>query len=310
MIAAVALAWIFPDLGAKGSPLHPELINKFGVALVFFMSGLLLSFDSLKSGAMRWQLHLLIQLSTFAMFPLFGVAIYYATKGSVPADLSLGLFFLCALPSTVSSSVAMTAAARGNVAVAVFNATLSSILGIFITPVLVSYLFENSGYQMDIVKVILDLVKWLLLPLMLGQVVRPFLGVWATRNKRYLNRFDRIIILILIYTSFCDSVKWGVWEGHGSAVINTFIIALALFVIAVSIMWSICNYFGFSVADRAAVVFCGSKKSLATGVPMAQLMFAAHPGLSMILLPIMIYHPLQLLLCGPIASRWASRPAD
>lgn len=308
MVAAVFLAWLFPDPGAQGGSMHPEILNKAGVALIFFLHGLLLSFSNLKEGVMRWRLHLIVQLSTFLMFPLFGFIVYYACKSFLPADLCLGFFFLCALPSTVSSSVAMTAAAKGNVPVAVFNATISSIIGIFITPLWLTFVFNSHGHGLPIAGVIIDLVKWLLVPLIVGQLLRPLLGAFALKHKKYVNRVDRATILLLIYTSFCDSMKWGVWTGHGiSMLLSSFAIVAILFFLTISVMIATCKYMGLGNADKAAVVFCGTKKGLAMGVPMGRLIFAGNPGLSLILLPIMLYHPLQLLICGPLANRWAKR---
>src|SRR4051812_437420 len=183
MIAATGLAWAFPGPGASGGWLHPELLTKIGVAVIFFLHGVALSFDALKAGTLRWPLHLVVQSSTFLLFPLLGLALNVALGEHVSPELKLGLFFLCALPSTVSSSVALTAAARGNVAGAVFNATLSSLLGIFLTPLWIALVLNTRGHALPIGPVILDLVRWLLLPLVLGQVCRPWLGAGVARHR-------------------------------------------------------------------------------------------------------------------------------
>lgn len=309
MLAAVLLAWLFPEPGAQGGWLHPELLVKLGVALVFFLHGVALATDALKAGASRWKLHLVVQGTTFLFFPLLGLALMPLGGHLIPADLQMGFFFLCALPSTVSSSVAMTAAAKGNVAAAVFNATLSSLLGIALTPLWMTFV-PHQGTMPPLGGVILDLMLWLLLPLMLGQLSRPLLGGWASRNKPLIHVLDRGTILLLLYTSFCDSVQWGVWTGHSPLLlIETLLAVLALFFIVLWFTQALCHRLGFDHADKVAAVFCGSKKSLAQGVPMAQLMFAGNPALGMILLPIMLYHPLQLLICGVLAGRWAKQSA-
>src|SRR5882724_3657350 len=159
MVAATALAWAFPAPGAGGGWLHPEILTKAGIALIFFLHGLALSFDALKAGTLRWPLHLLVQSSTFLIFPLLGLALNAALGDHVGPELKLGLFYLCALPSTVSSSVAMTGAARGNVAGAVFNATLSSLLGVFLTPLWIAVVLRTSGHAPSIGPVIWDLVR-------------------------------------------------------------------------------------------------------------------------------------------------------
>ena len=308
MAIAVALAWLFPDPGASGGWLHPELLTKLGVALIFFLHGVSLSFAALKEGTMRWPLHLVVQSCTFLVFPLVGLALLWLAGGRVAPDLRLGFFFLCALPSTVSSSVALTAAARGNVPAAVFNATLSSLIGVFVTPLWIGWMLKSGGTTMPMGDVVLDLVIWLVLPLVAGQLLRPLLGAWAARNKQRINVVDRLTILLLVYTSFCDSVKRGVWSSHGMGpVLATIAASLILFAVVFSVASLLCDALHFSPPDRIAAVFCGSKKTLASGVPMAQLIFAGRPGMGLILLPIMIYHPLQLLICGALANRWARR---
>src|SRR3954471_14870792 len=178
MVAATALAWAVPSPGAAGGWLHPELVTKAGVALIFFLHGLALSFAALRAGALNWRLHALVQSCTFFVFPLIGLALHAMLNGHIAADLALGLFFLCALPSTVSSSVAMTATAHGNVAGAVFNATLSSLLGIVLTPLWVAWVMKTTGEPQPIGPVVLDLLRWLVLPLAVGQCLRPWFGAW------------------------------------------------------------------------------------------------------------------------------------
>jgi len=307
LLAVVVLAWLFPSPGAKGGFLHPEVLNKAGVALVFFLNGLTLSFAALRAGTLLWRLHLVVQLSTYVLFPVLGLVVYFAGAW-LDSSLRLGLFYLCALPSTVSSSVAMTAAARGNVPAAVFNATLSSLLGVVLTPLWLSFVLGATGSGLPLGKVILDLVLWLVLPLTLGQLSRPLLGELAARHKKRLNLVDRGTILVLVYTSFCDSFEAGVFLSQGPlALVLTVAVSFVLLfaVLGVTSQWS--RWLGFPEEDRIAAIFCGSKKTLASGVPMARLIFGQHPGLSMILLPIMIYHPLQLLVCTWLAGKWARR---
>ena len=308
MIVAITLACLFPTPGAKGGALHPEILVKAGVALIFFLHGVALSFDKLKAGTLRWPLHLIVQGGTFVFFPLLGWILLKLFGRFLPTDLGIGFFFLCALPSTVSSSVAMTAAARGNVPVAVFNATLSSLIGIFLTPLWIGLVIGTSGGSLPLGKVILDLILWLLLPIVVGQLVRPVLGKWAQNHKPLINNVDKTTILLLVYTSFCDSVVDGVWTKNGASVLlPAFVGAFVLFIIVFGTMRAVCARAKIAPADSAAVIFCGTKKTLASGVPMAHLIFGANPGLGLILLPILIYHPLQLAICGWLASRWARR---
>lgn len=306
MVAATGLAWLFPGPGSAGGWMHPDLLTKGGIALIFFLHGVALSFAALKAGTLRWPLHLVVQVCTFLLFPLLGLALMFALRGKISAELNLGFFYLCALPSTVSSSVALTAAARGNVAAALFNATLSSLLGVFLTPLWVAFVLKTSGHAQPLGPVILDLVKWLVVPLVLGQLCRPLFAKWASQNKSRINSADRATILVLVYTSFCDSFKDGVWSQHGWATVALVLaVATLLFTVVMSVTKAASRGLGFNREDRIAAMFCGSKKTLASGVPMARLIFAGHPGIGLILLPIMIYHPLQLVICGVLAKRWA-----
>jgi sodium/bile acid cotransporter 7 len=308
MIFATFLAWAFPHPGASGGWMHPEFVTKAGVALIFFLHGLMLSFAALRAGALNWRLHLLVQCCTFLLFPLIGLALNAAFSGRIAFELALGLFFLCVLPSTVSSSVAMTATARGNVAGAVFNATLSSLIGIVLTPLWITWAMKTTGEAQPIMPVILDLLRWLVLPLAMGQALRPWLGTWALRHKQRLGVVDRLAILLLVYTSFCDSFKQGVWSGNGAGqLVILSLVCAALFGFVMLLTAAATRALGFNREDRIAAMFCGSKKTLASGIPMAKLIFGAHPGLGLILLPIMIYHPLQLIICGLLAQRWGKQ---
>ncbi|HEY0469719.1 MAG TPA: bile acid:sodium symporter family protein [Polyangiaceae bacterium] len=310
MCLAVVLAWLLPDPGAKGGSLHPEILNKLGVSLIFFLHGLTLSFAALGAGARNWRLHLLVQACTFVLCPLLGLLLLALIGGHLAVDLRTGLFFLCSLPSTVSSSVALTATAKGNVPAAVFNATLSSLLGVLLTPLWLSVVLGAAGQALPIGSVILDLLKWLVLPLFIGQLLRPLLGAFATRHKARISVLDRLTILLLVYTSFCDSVKDGVWHAGGSALLVSALASIVLLAATMLIVWRVSRALDFALADRIVALFCGSKKTLASGVPMARLIFGAHPGLGIILLPIMLYHPLQLVVGGWLAGRFArSTPA-
>jgi len=307
MVLVIILADLLPAPGAHGGILHPELLTKLGIALIFFLNGATLSFNALKDGIMRWRLHLIIQGATFVLFPLIGLTFLAIAGRWISPDLQLGFFYLCALSSTVSSSVAMTSAARGNVPVAVFNATLSSLIGIVVTPLWMSLLLKTSGHHLDVMGVFIDLFKWMVLPMVIGQLLRPVIGAWLHRHKKLTQMADRGTILLLVYTSFCDSFALNIWGTTSPLIMVSVMVAtLALFFGVLLLLWALCDRTSIAPAFRAAVVFCGTKKSLATGVPMASLIFAGHAsGLGLILLPIMIYHPLQLLICTPLASRWA-----
>ena len=311
MLAAVALGFLWPAPGASGGWLQPEWLNRLGVALVFFLNGLGLSLAALRDGALRWRAHLLIQACTFVLFPLLGVGLLLATHGWMSPELQTGFFYLCALPSTVSSSVALTVAARGHVPVAVFNATLSSLIGIVITPLWMAWMLGRAGAQFPVGPVVRDLVLWVMLPLLAGQAARTRLAGWAAGHKPLVQKVDRITLLLLIYTSFADSVQQGIWSRYGLLpAAETLIGSTLLFIVVLAVVNRLAGWAGMAQTERIAVVFCGSKKTLAAGVPMAHLIFGAHPALGLILMPLMIYHPLQLAIGGMLAQRWGQRLAD
>jgi sodium/bile acid cotransporter 7 len=308
MISAVILATLAPDWGRTGGLLHGDRAADIGIAVVFFLHGLGISLTSLRNGMSRWKVHLFVQLCTFAVFPLVWIVAYAVVGRWLPQGLALGFCYLCALPSTVSSSVAMTGLARGNVPAAIFNATLSSLLGIVMTPLLVAAFTGVEGQGMSLWESVLGIARLLLLPLVLGQVLRPFLHAWHTRHKKFTNLLDRWVILMLVYTAFCDSVASGLWRHNGIGVLAIALAGAAAFLALVLALstWS-ARRLAFPVEDEITAVFCGSKKTMASGVPMAKLLFGAHPSLGLILLPIMLYHQLQLFVCSVLASRYAAR---
>ncbi|RFO97627.1 bile acid:sodium symporter [Rhodoferax lacus] len=308
MVLVVALAFVWPGPGAQGGFLHPDVLNKVGIALVFFLNGLGLPLAALREGVSRWRVHLLVQLSTFLLFPLLGLALIKVSDGWMAPDLQLGFFYLCALPSTVSSSVALTAAARGNVPVALFNATLSSLIGVVLTPLWMAWAMGHEGTAFEVGPVVVNLLVWVVLPLVAGQAARPWLQHWAARHKPRLQIVDRVTILMLVYTSFSDSVQQGIWHSYGwTVLLQTVLLGSALFFVVLGLTNLVSRRMGLPDEDRIAAVLCGSKKTLASGVPMAHLIFGANPALGLILIPIMIYHPLQLAICGVLAQHWAAR---
>jgi sodium/bile acid cotransporter 7 len=308
MISAVALASLFPGIGRSGGPLHGDALGDAGVFLVFLFHGLGLSAASLRSGMSRWRLHAVVQVFTFGVFPLLGVALSALLGGWLPPYLLLGFLYLCALPSTISSSVALTGVARGNVPGAIFNATLSSLLGIFLTPFLVGLASRTTGYALPLGEAMKNLAILLLLPFALGQALRPVLGRWFTRWKQHISAFDKGVILLLVHVAFCDSVAAGLWTDYGAGTLALAVAGAAL-VLAIVLVLSTAaaRALRLDKEDEIAAVFCGSKKTLASGVPMAKLLFGAHPGIGLIVLPIMFYHQLQLFVCAVLAQRYARR---
>ena len=312
MISAVILATLFPDFGRRGGTMRADVASNVGIFLVFLFHGIGLSTESMKKGLANWRLHLMVQTMTYVAFPVLWLGINALFGRFVPEYLMLGFLYLCALPSTISSSVAMTAIGKGNVPGAIFNATLSSLLGIFLTPLIISLALQTSGGQgLSLVDAMINIAVLLLLPFVLGQALRPVIGKWFSRYKKYINNFDKGVILMLVYASFCDSVKGGLWTnyGLGTIALTMFGAAVILFIV-LGVSTFTARRLGFSKEDEVAAVFCGSKKTLASGVPMAKLLFGAHPGLGVIVLPIMFYHQIQLFTCSILAERYARRTQE
>ena len=308
MVLATLLAYFFPTFGATGGAMHAEWVVNIGIFVVFFLHGVNLSGEQIRHGLKNTRLHLMVQGFTFGVFPLIWLISHWLVGSHVPALLMLGFLYLCALPSTISSSVALTGSAGGNVPAAILNASLSSVLGVVLTPLLVSLVVGRGAGGIDLGSTLLDLCLMLLLPLVLGQVLRRWLAGFFGRYKRYTNVIDKLVILLLVYAAFCNSMVSGIWQQQGNGLLLS--AALGSAILLAIILWMTtrtARALQFSNADEIAAVFCASKKSLAAGVPMAALIFGNNPGLGLILLPIMIYHPLQLIVCSILAERYASR---
>ena len=308
MFALILIASINPEIGKTDGLLQINKISNIGIALVFFLHGLGLSFQKLKQGLTTWRVHILVQLTTYIVFPLIFFIGNYMFGEYIDKGLLLGLCYLCALPSTVSSSVAMTAIGKGNIPAAIFNATISGLIGIVATPFLIALFVGFSGEGISFETAVIGIAKLLLLPLVLGQLTRPFLESLHNRYKAITNSTDRIVILMLIFSAFSDSVSSGLWRNNGLGMIALVLLGVSalLYIVLVLTTW-ISRRLNFNTEDEIAAVFCGSKKTLASGIPMAKLIFGNHPALGLIMLPIILYHQVQLIICSILANKYANR---
>ena len=308
MVVAIILAILTPNLGRSGGLIHLDQLTGIGVAVVFFLHGLGLSPKAIKAGVSNWRLHVFIQLATFLCYPLIWVVFGSTFLAYMPPSLAFGFCYLFVLPSTISSSVAMTSIGKGNVAGAVFNASLSSILGVFLTPLLIQLFMGYEGVELDLMESVISISKLLLLPMIVGQLLRPLLLATAEKHKSVVNKVDKYVILMIVYNAFCDSVANGIWQEFSFTLLATsFVICTMVLLIMVhSIQWS-ARRSRFDLPDEVAAVFCGTKKTLAAGIPMAKVIFANDPTLGMILLPIMLYHPIQIFYCAILANRYAKQ---
>jgi sodium/bile acid cotransporter 7 len=303
--ATVVIASLFPAIGQAGQILH--LVTTFAIALLFFLHGARLSREAVMAGALHWRLHLTVLAATFVLFPLIGLALRHALVGVLPESLLIGLLFLCLLPSTVQSSIAFTSIAHGNVAAAVCSASLSNFVGIFLTPALVALLLNlKGGVSLDAVGAI---VLQLLAPFLAGHFLRPWIGAFVARHRAALGFVDRGSILLVVYLAFSEAVANGLWHVIGAGDLFKLLIVCAGLLAAVLLATAFAaRRLGFNRADEIVIVFCGSKKSLASGVPMAGVLFPlAQVG--MVVLPLMLFHQVQLMVCAALARRYAAADA-
>ncbi|WP_416797609.1 bile acid:sodium symporter family protein [Ciceribacter azotifigens] len=303
LLAAVLLASVLPVTG--GVQVWMALATKLAIALLFFLHGARLSRDVVIAGLLHWRLHGVILFVTFAIFPLLGLSAGLLLPSSLPAALYTGLLFLCVLPSTVQSSIAFTSMAGGNVPAAICAASASNILGMFLTPLLVGLLLSASGGGGFSMTVLEQILLQLLAPFILGQILQPWIGDWIRARKRLLSPIDRGSILMVVYLAFSSAVVEGLWRTlslQDLGIVAIVDVVLLATVLAVTMFGS--RFLGFSREDEITITFCGSKKSLASGVPMAGAIFADQ-SIGAVVLPLMLFHQIQLMVCAVIAQRFA-----
>jgi solute carrier family 10 (sodium/bile acid cotransporter), member 7 len=303
LVATVMLASFAPPSAAFELPV--KIATDVAIAFMFFLYGARLATSNVIAGLAHWRLHALVLASTFVMFPLVGLLLFHCLpQWLVPGPLALGMLYLCLLPSTIQSSLAFTSIAGGNVPAAMCSATLSSLVGTVATPLFVG-IFASARGGAPTGDAITEIGLLLVAPLLAGQVLRPWIGEFVLRHKAILSATDRGSILLVVYGAFGHAVSAGLWHVlpiSGFAimvVIEAMVLAFMLFATHFAAMT-----LGFNREDTIAIVFCGSKKSLAAGVPMAGVLFPG-PDLGMILLPTMLFHQMQLMVCAVLARRWA-----
>ncbi|EJL27171.1 putative Na+-dependent transporter [Caulobacter sp. AP07] len=305
LFGMVVLATVLPVRGEAATIVG--WVVKIAIALLFFLHGAKLSREAVVAGLTHWRLHLTILAFTFVMFPALGLLI--SKSGLLSPTLSTGMLFLCCLPSTVQSSIAFTSIGRGNIAAAVCAASASNLLGIFLTPVLVGLLMQAHG-DVGGWHSIKSIIIQLLLPFIAGQLLRPWIRGWIERHKALVGQVDRGSILLVVYSAFSAAVVGGIWKTVSIPELGVLlaVCAVLLAVVMAATMFG-ARALGFSKPDEVAIVFCGSKKSLATGVPMAGILF---PGATagVLVLPLMLFHQIQLMACSVLAQRYGARPAD
>jgi solute carrier family 10 (sodium/bile acid cotransporter), member 7 len=276
----------------------------FAISSLFFLQGARLSRDAILGGMTHWRLHLAIMCTTFVLFPVLGFGLIGLFHAALTDPLQTGILFVCALPSTVQSSIALTSIARGNIPGAICAATASNLIGIVLTPLLLAAVGSVHGGGVDfggVWKIFLELLA----PFFAGHMLRPWIGNWADRNRGVLAITDRGSILLVVYAAFSAAVIHGIWHQLPPVTLAVLVCVDAMLLAAVLVLVTVgSRALAMSRADEVAVVLCGSQKSLVTGVPMANALFAGA-AVGLVLLPIMIYHMLQLFVCAWLARRYA-----
>jgi len=304
ILLMVVLATLLPVSG-QGAVWFAWL-TKAAIALLFFLHGARLPREQVVAGLIHWRLHLTVLASTFVLFPLLGLALVRLPAAILPAQLAAGVLYLCLLPSTVQSSIAFTSQARGNVAAAVVAASTSNLLGVVLTPLLVGVFLHTTTGGVSL-KAVQDVAVQILLPFLLGQLARPWIQGWVAGHAKLVSYTDRGSILLVVYGAFSAAVVGGLWK-QVSATELAVLLAICVGLLAVVLIATLlaARALRFSTADEIVVVFCGSKKGLATGVPMASILFPAA-SVGFIVLPVMLFHQVQLMACAIIAQRYGAR---
>lgn len=306
ILAAVGVASVFPAAGAAADVLG--WATKVAIGLLFLIYGARLSPSEAWQGVKHWRLHSVILAVTFVVFPLLGLALRILVPSVLSDELYTGILFLCLVPSTVQSSIAFTSIARGNVAGAVVSASFSNLVGVFVTPLLVILLMNTTGDVHVDASSIIAIVFQLLVPFFLGQLLRPWIGEWLKRNAKPTKLVDRGSIVLVVYAAFSEGMNENIWSTvQPGQIAVLFGVCVALLSVVLGVTLVIGKVLGFSVEDRIVVLFCGSKKSLASGVPMAVVLFGGSQ-VGLIMLPLMIFHQIQLIVCAIIAQRLSRRP--
>jgi sodium/bile acid cotransporter 7 len=290
LVATVALASLLP---ASGMARHFfEILTTIAIGLLFFLHGAKLSREAVLAGITHWRLHLLVFGCTFALFPLLGLALKPVLTPLVTPELY---------------TIAFTSMARGNIPAAVCSASASTLLGVFITPILVDLIVVPSGGAAASFGAIGRILLQLMLPFIVGHLMRPWIGGWIARRAAVLKFVDQGSILLVVYTAFSAAVIEGLWKQVPvSALLGLVLVCGVILTLAlISTTW-LARRLGFDKEDEITIVFCGSKKSLASGIPMAQVLFASH-AVGAIVLPLMLFHQIQLMVCAVLAQRYARR---
>ena len=301
------LLWFFPQFGAAQSGIPLNAICTAGIALIFFFYGVKLSPEKIKAGLKNWKLHIVIQSATFIICPLLVLIAHPFLQTEQQEMIWLSVFFLAALPSTVSSSVVMVAMAKGNLPAAIFNASISGLIGIVLTPLWMGLFMQQQG-DIDFLQIYFRLMVEIILPVIAGIAVQRVIGHWAARYGKQLAIFDKSVIVLIVYKSFAESFYDGTFSGmQWKDLLMICVIAVVLFFALYGIIYLISMLLAFNREDRITALFCGSKKSLVHGTVFSKVLFSNASFAGFMLLPLMIFHAFQLFIVSYIAGRFGKK---
>lgn len=305
LFATLVLAAVFPVHG-EGARILSSVIF-WAIAALFFMYGARLSMASIREGLLNWKLQVGTLLATFVMFPLLALALS-PLSALLPAAVGVGILYIGSLPSTVQSSIAFTSLSRGNVPGAICAASISNMLGVFVSPLIIALLLTTSG-EFDIgLSAIWRIAQQILLPFLAGQLCRRWLAAPLARHSKATRLYDQGTILLIVYSAFSAGVLGGIWQVLGLKSLVGLVLLILLFLgLAMGILMLMARLAAMPRADGLALFYCGSTKSLATGLPMAGILFAGQ-DVAQIVLPLMLFHLFQLIACAVIANRIAASP--
>ncbi|MGG5173886.1 bile acid:sodium symporter family protein [Pseudarthrobacter sp. J1763] len=275
------------------------------VAVQFFISGLRVPPSAALQGLKAWRLHLVIVSFSFVLFPLLGLGVAAGSSWYLSPELVAGILFLTMLPTAVQTATTFTGIASGNTAAAVCAASISNLLGVVATPLLVTLVLGSAGGMNagSVVKICLQILA----PFVLGQLLHKLTFRWTQRWGAALKVIDRAAILLVVYGAFGAAVAGGVW--HKIPLVQLAVVAcICALMLALTLRvtsW-VGPKLGFSHADSTAMMFCGSEKSLATGLPLSAILFPGAMG-GVVILPVIMYHAMQLIVCAGVAKRVGRR---
>ncbi|CAM4202182.1 bile acid:sodium symporter family protein [Zobellia nedashkovskayae] len=308
VIAVIGIAYVFPQWGTPESKIPIDTISAIGISLIFFFYGLKLSPAKLKAGIKNWKLHVLVQGSTFLIFPLLILVFRPFIQNEAQETIWLAFFFLAALPSTVSSSVVMVSIAKGNIPAAIFNASISGIIGVVLTPLWMGLFVQSAQTDFDFTDIYIKLFVQIILPVVVGILLQRFLGEFAQKHNKRLTLFDKSVILLIIYKSFAESFEEDIFSTVSILdLLMLFVTVLILFGIVFFLTGFLAKKMRFNTADQITAQFCGTKKSLVHGTVFSKIIFGKLASIGIILLPLMIFHAIQLLIISTVASRMSRK---